>query len=201
MIPLVLASASPRRRALLEALGITLRVQPSVAEERTAGDPMHVATRNAEMKRDDIVSRLKDPSVVIAADTVVVIAGQILGKPVDLDDARHMLTALSGKVHEVITGVAVTNTETGKRTSGTETTRVKFRPLDTDTIDMFIQTVHPLDRAGAYTVDGPGTLLVEAYQGCYTNVLGLPIPCVDTLLQECGDALLTRMDPDSATFM
>ncbi len=201
MIPIVLASASPRRRALLEALGIDLTVQVSDAPESLEGVPLDVAQRNAINKRDDVACGLSHRSMVIAADTIVVLEGQIMGKPADLDEARAMLMRLSGKTHEVLTGVAVINTETGGKVAGVERTEVTFRALTEDHIARFVDAVRPLDRAGAYTVDGPGSLLVTRYDGCYQNVLGLPIVLLDTLLAELGDGLFDRMRADAARFL
>ena len=139
--------------------------------------------------------------MVIGADTIVVLEGQIMGKPADLDEALAMLTRLSGKTHEVLTGVAVINTETGGKVAGVERTEVTFRALTEDHIARFVDAVRPLDRAGAYTVDGPGSLLVTRYDGCYQNVLGLPIVLLDTLLAELGDGLFDRMRADAARFL
>lgn len=201
MIPIVLASASPRRKALLEALGIPIEVLPSGAHELEDGDPESVAIHNAELKRDDIANRLDRPALVIAADTIVVLDRRILNKPRDLNEARDMLRDLSRKTHVVITGVAIANTETGRKTSGIESTEVTFRALTNDQIDRFVEAVKPLDRAGAYTVDGPGTLIVARYNGCYQNVLGLPIPRLESLLEQIGESLFSRMDGRAARFL
>ncbi len=201
MIPIVLASASPRRRALLEALGIDFTVRPSDAPETLDGIPRDVALHNAADKRDDVSRRLSHPALVIGADTIVVLEGRIMGKPADLDEARSMLARLSGKTHEVLTAVAVINTETGDKAEGIEGTQVTFRTLTEDHIARFVEAVRPLDRAGAYTVDGPGSMLVARYEGCYQNVLGLPIVLLDTLLTQLGDGLLDRMRADAARFL
>jgi len=201
VIPIVLASASPRRRALLEALGIEVSIQPSAVEETLDGAPAEVALNNAVAKRDDIARKLSEPAIVIAADTIVVLEEEIMGKPRDLDEARDMLARLSGNTHEVLTGVAVANTHSGQEASGLERTAVTFRDLSPRDIDGFVETVRPLDRAGAYTVDGPGTLLVTRYEGCYQNVLGLPIVRLDTLLREVGDGLSPRVRGDKTRFL
>ncbi len=201
MIPIVLASASPRRRALLEALGIRLTVQVSDAHESLDGMPLDVAQRNAVDKRDDVSCGLSHPAMVIAADTIVVLDGQIMGKPANLDEARAVLARLSGKTHEVLTGVAVINTETGEKVAGIERTEVTFRTLSEDHIARFVDAVRPLDRAGAYTVDGPGSLLVARYNGCYQNVLGLPIVLLDTLLTQIGDGIFDRLRAKTARFL
>lgn len=201
MIPIVLASASPRRKALLEALGIAVQVLPSHTDELLDGDPEFVALQNAVAKRDATAATLTEPALVIAADTIVVLGDRILGKPRDHAEARDMLRELSNKQHRVITGVAVVQTESGRNAAGIETTSVTFRDLTADQIERFVDAVNPVDRAGAYTVDGPGTLIVARYEGCYQNVLGLPIPRLENLLEEIGDSLFRRMDARSARFL
>ena len=200
-VPIVLASASPRRKALLEALGIELDVVTSNAPETLEGVPREVVIQNAIAKRDEVRSRTTTPSLIVAADTVVVIDDELLGKPVDLDAARAMLARLSGNTHSVLTGIAITHTGTDRKAEDVEETRVTFRDLSEEEIDLFVEAVHPLDRAGAYTVDGPGSLLVERYEGCYQNVLGLPLVCLDRLLRTIGDNLYSRIRADQAQFL
>ena len=200
-LPIVLASASPRRLALLEALGMCIEVRPSAAEETLEGDPAEAATRNAAAKRDEVTETLDAPALVIAADTVVVIGDCVLGKPRDLEDARAMLRSLSGATHSVITGVAVIDTDSRKSASGHETTEVTFGDLTDAEIDCFVSAVKPVDRAGAYTVDGPGSLLVARYNGCYQNVLGLPMVRLNTLLRTLGHDLFDYIDPTRARFL
>ncbi|GMV92362.1 MAG: Maf-like protein [Candidatus Hydrogenedentota bacterium] len=202
MIPLVLASASPRRYALLSALGIDVQVLASGVDEVDEGkEPAGIVIANAVAKRDDVAKRLEVPSLVIAADTLVFLGDEILSKPVDLDDARRMLRNLSGRSHEVVTGLAVVDTSTGQSAEGSETTRVTFRDLADEEIEHFVHAVKPVDRAGAYTVDGPGSLLVAGYEGCFQNVLGLPIVRLDRLLRTIGHNLFEIMDGPRATFL
>ena len=198
MIPIVLASRSPRRRALLNALGIEVDVRVSDVEESAEGPPEALTVRNAVAKREGVARCLEKPALVIAADTVVVLEDRILGKPADLEEATAMLSRLSGKSHRVVTGLAVVNTETGETAEGVEATKVTFRELTPEYIARFVDAVRPLDRAGAYTVDGPGSLLVAQYDGCYHNVLGLPLVCLDRLMHALGDSLFARMRPDGA---
>lgn len=200
-VPVVLASASPRRKALLNALGLDVEVMTSTVDEVSGGAPDEAVRHNAQAKRDDVVKRLAIPAVVVAADTLVVLDGRILGKPADLDEACAMLEALSGKTHQVLTGVAVVDTQSGRTADGVEATRVTFRSLSGAEIRRFVDAVRPIDRAGAYTVDGPGSLLVESYDGCYQNVLGLPIVRLDALFREIGDNLFTRVDGRRAQFL
>ena len=198
---IILASASPRRRALLESLGIPIEVVTSDADEHVNGTPAHVATDNARIKRDTIMAGVEGHAAVIAADTIVVVDGSILNKPADLDEARAMIRRLAGRTHEVITGLAVGDTASGKRLDTYEVTRVTFRDLHADEIDAFVEAVRPLDRAGAYTVDGPGSLLVARYDGCFYNVLGLPLVALDNLLRGIELHLFRRMDGRKASFL
>lgn len=201
MSPIVLASASPRRRALLAALGLEFEVIPSRADEVFLGNPCEIVVLNARIKRDDVAARLETPSLVIAADTLVFLDEDVLGKPADLDEARAMLSRLSGRTHQVITGLALIDTACGKMVEGHEATDVTFRSLAPDEIDRFVRAVRPTDRAGAYTVDGPGALLVERYDGCYQNVLGLPIVRLDALMRQYGYSLFDRMNPAQVKFL
>lgn len=203
--PIVLASASPRRRALLAALGLEFDVVTSDTEEHVEGAPHEMVTANARAKRDDVAGRL-DPSrhagaIVLAADTLVFVEDQVLGKPADLDHARAMLRLLAGRTHQVLTGVAVVDTATSRAADGFEATGVTFADLAEADIEAFVGTVRPLDRAGAYTVDGPGSLLVERYDGCYQNVLGLPIVRLDALMRTIGHSLSDLCDRRRATFL
>jgi septum formation protein len=199
--PIVLASASPRRLALLEALGVEVDVQTSGVDEVTEGPPREVVLANARAKRDDVAARLDSPAIVVAADTEVFLDGRVLGKPSGLDDARAMLRHLSGRVHEVYTGVAVADTLSGRLAEDVEVTQVHFRELSDRQIDAFVDAVRPLDRAGAYTVDGPGSLLVARYEGCFQNVLGLPMVRLDALLESLGHSLFDRVDASRARFL
>ncbi len=202
MIPIVLASGSPRRRALLAALGVPFEVQLSHADEIFEGDsPSAIVETNACAKRDEVAAILPSPAAVIGADTLVFIDGHVLGKPADIEEAQAMLRRLSGRPHEVLTGLAVVNTETGALAQGSETTRVTFRELSETEIVCFTEAVRPVDRAGAYTVDGPGSLLVAGYQGCYQNVLGFPIVRLDLLLRQVGINLFDRIDSENAVFL
>jgi len=201
-LPLILASASPRRRSLLSSIGIDFEVIVSYAKEIDAGaSPTTLVEENAWAKCEEVTSRVAYPAVVIAADTLVFCDGEVLSKPQDVDEARSMLQRLSGNTHQVITGIAVANTADGRRARGSETTDVTFRTLSDEEIETFIQVVNPIDRAGAYTVDGPGSLLVSRYDGCYYNVLGLPIVRLDKLLRKVGVFLFQRINAGKAKFL
>jgi len=169
-----LASASPRRKELLRLAGLDFDVlAPQVEETLPPGfPPEQCAEYLAAIKADD-VARLRPGHLVIGADTIVVIDGQILGKPNDAEDAARMLRLLSGREHRVITGVCL-RTSVCARTFSQETL-VRFYPLRADEIEAYIQTVEPMDKAGAYGIQGKGALLVESIAGDYFNVVGLPI--------------------------
>jgi septum formation protein len=198
---IVLASGSPRRKALLAALGLTFDVVTSDVEEVFTGAPEDMVVTNARLKRDDVARKLDAPALVIAADTLVFLDQHVLGKPRNLDEARSMLRRLSGHTHQVITGISMLDTERGASSEGFESTDVTFRDLTADEIDHFVHAVKPVDRAGAYTVDGPGSLLVAAYNGCYQNVLGLPIVRLDKLLRNVGVSLFDLMDGEQSIFL
>jgi len=202
MMRIVLASGSPRRRALLAALGLEIDVVPSGAHEIDHGEsPASIVIENAKRKRDDVAARTGPPALVIAADTLVFLDEHVLSKPRDLEDARAMLRRLSGRTHDVLTGLAVIDTGTGRRAEGSQRTGVTFRDLTTAEIAHFVHAVKPLDRAGAYTVDGPGSLLVARYDGCYQNVLGLPIVRLHQLLLKLGHDLFEMMDGPRSVYL
>jgi septum formation protein len=198
---IILASGSPRRKALLEALGLKLTVITSDADEIFEGIPADIVVRNAEAKRDEVLPRIEEDALVIAADTLVFKDDHVMGKPRDLDEAKVMVRRLSGATHRVLTGVAVADTGAGSRAAGYESTEVTFRELSAAEIDAFVHAVNPVDRAGAYTIEGPGSLLVARYDGCYQNVLGLPIVRLDRLLRELGHSLFDLMDASRSRFL
>lgn len=171
----VLASASPRRLALLAQVGIKAEVCPSNFVEITGVSisAPEVVSTNALGKGREVLQSLQKSAVVIAADTVVVLDGQILGKPKDSADARNMLRLLSGRKHKVMTGVAVFHN--AKELVDVVTTVVSFRQLTETEIESYVETGEPLDKAGGYGIQGCGALLVDTIDGCYNNVVGLPL--------------------------
>ena len=180
----MLASASPRRAGILRALGVPFRVVVSGAEETV--EPGERAARAAER-----LARLKaatvaraEPPPILAADTVVVCGDEILGKPSSPDDARRMLGRLAGRTHEVVTGVCLV---TPRATlSGVETTAVTFTPMSPAEIDWYVGTGEPMDKAGAYHVDGRGSLFVSSVSGSPSNVAGLPVGLFLRLARDGG---------------
>ncbi|MBS7225466.1 MAG: septum formation inhibitor Maf [Clostridiaceae bacterium] len=182
---LILASASPRRQELLRLITEEFTVVPADADETLpAGLPVaNQIEVLAERKAADIFAKHPD-SVVIGSDTMVVIDGQPLGKPADADDARRMLKMLSGRAHEVITGLAVLS-PVGSRI-GHRTTKVQFRDLSDGEIERYLATGEPLDKAGAYGIQGKGATLITGIDGDYFSVVGLPVSMLYTMLDELG---------------
>ncbi len=190
---LVLASASPRRRRLLEKLGVPHRIVPSAVDETPdAGEaPSAFAERAARDKARAVAAFVHDLPV-LAADTVVEVDGAILGKPRDDNEARAMLAALSGAVHRVHTGIALYSG--GAEASLVDTTRVTFLPMEAREIDWYVRTGEPHDKAGAYAIQGMGGLFVRSIEGSPHTVVGLPVHRLPELFAACGLDLWTLLD-------
>jgi septum formation protein len=188
--PIVLASASPRRRELLEKIGLKFTVDPvENAEIKLTGlKPAALARALSQQKARAAALRHAD-SIIIAADTFGVLDGVILGKPVDAGHARKMLTSLSGRCHSVITGFTVIDSATGRVVSRAVETRVYFRKLGRPEIARYVKTGEPLDKAGAYAIQELGALLVERIEGDYYNVIGLPLSALAGVLRKFGITL------------
>lgn len=182
----ILASASPRRQALLQQIGITPFVCPADFDEGsgTASQAQEVALHNASGKCAAVAAKMGDELPVIAADTIVVIDNVILGKPQDAAAAKSMLQRLSGRTHQVMTGVAVRYK--GQQLSKVCVTDVSFRQLTAEEIDAYIATGEPMDKAGAYGIQGRGAVLVKKINGCYNNVVGLPLSLLYLMMQRLG---------------
>jgi septum formation protein len=197
-VRLILASASPRRRELLGRLGLPFEVWPSGTEEPLEpGVPAPaLAAALARMKSRLVADQVRatggPPAVVLGADTLVVVDGHPLGKPASRDEARSMLRALGGRAHEVVTGLALLGTADGREMAEAVTSRVVMRPYGEPEIDAYVATGEPDDKAGAYAVQGAGGRLVVRVDGCYTNVVGLPLRTTARLLRAFG---LTPTDP------
>ncbi len=188
-VPLVLASASSRRRKLLESLGINIKIIPSSVDESTfscSDPPANLVKKLAEQKAMDVFSKVKDLPV-IAADTVVVFDNEIFGKPRNRDDAIRMLSALSGNTHRVLTGVSLVNPFPFIRvyTWNCETL-VSFRKINQKEIEGYVMTGEPMDKAGAYGIQEIASSFVEKIEGSYTNVVGLPLSETINLLLRLG---------------
>lgn len=188
---LILASASPRREALLAQVGLPFRVEPSRVSEEGVGaprDPALFVEQAALAKAEEVGSRVGE-GLVLGADTAVVIGSQVLGKPACAAEAYTMLRRLSGATHRVYTGLALVQVAAGRvtrRRSAHEMTRVTMRRLGAREIAAYVATGEPLDKAGAYGIQGRGALLIEHIEGCYFNVVGLPLARLADLLGEFG---------------
>jgi septum formation protein len=192
MDAIILASSSPRRKELLEQAGIPFRVVPGGVDEdkvELSGTPGQKAEHLAYVKAQDVAKNV-EKGLVLGADTIVVCDGEVFGKPSDEADARRMLEKLNGREHHVITGVSIIDTGSGKVMKGYETTKVRFARLKPEEIQAYIDTGEPFGKAGAYAVQGKGALLVEGLDGCYSNVVGLPLQRVSKMLKELGISVL-----------
>lgn len=195
---LVLASASPRRKEILAAAGIACQVMPSSAEERQGEHETaeEFVCRVAWEKANDIFSRLppEAPRAVLGADTVVLIDSLVLGKPTSPEDAARMLRILSGREHRVLTGVCLlyspAGTLAGIKDTALAGTTVKFSTLTEQQIADYIASGEPFDKAGAYAIQGLASKFVERIEGCYFNVMGLPVSLVYQMLQRRAYAIL-----------
>jgi septum formation protein len=175
---LILASASPQRRAILEQLGVDFFIEVPEVEEVIDGDPHEVVRENALLKARGVASHGR----VLGADTAVVLGEQTFGKPADAGAAERFLRALSGRTHEVMTGIAVV--DHGDERSDVAVTRVRFRALEQADLDWYLGTGEWRGRAGGYAIQGRGAALVESIEGDYWNVVGLPVPALLRLVPD-----------------
>ena len=178
----VLASASPRRRELLGRLIARFTVMPSDVDEQLTPGSIGDAIARLSHEKAQAVAAAAGPSVIIAADTMVVIDGAALGKPLDQADAASMLRRLRGREHEVITGVTVLDGAAGRSWTATEVSRVVMARYTDEVLDRYVDSGAPLDKAGAYAIQDLGGALVDAVVGSYTNVIGLPLVLTARLL-------------------
>ena len=185
----MLASRSPQRRAILEQLGIEFEVQVADVDERESGPPEEVVVHNALLKARSAHGRFTPERTVLAVDTVVGLDGRLYGKPRDSAEARSHLAQLSGREHEVWSGLVLI--EHGRERTGTARTAVQFQELDEATIEWYLATGEWRDRAGGYAIQGKGAALVRSIDGDYWNVVGLPVALMlqvaPQLLGHCGD--------------
>ena len=190
---IILASASPRRRELLSLTGLPFTVDPGDYEENLtpSASPRSLA-RRLSLGKAEAVSRRHGDALIIAADTFIVFRGHLLGKPHTPEEAARMLRLLSGKSHYVITGFTILDTASGRRRSRSVETKVRFRRLSPSEIHAYVRTGEPLDKAGAYAIQGIGSLLVQEIEGDYFNVIGLPLSALVQTLKEFGVFVLGR---------
>jgi len=195
---ILLASASPERRRILEGLGLQFdAIATGVKEENDAGLPAReLVARHAAAKADAALEQRPDHDLVIACDTVAECDGTILGSPRTDDEARAMLRALSGKTHTIVSGLVVA-TKAGQRANRIVETAVTFCTLDDETIDAYVRSGEPLHKAGAYGIQGLGALLVERVDGSHTNVQGLPVEALADSFAELDVNLMELVAPGS----
>ncbi len=186
-LPLILASASPRRSSLLRQLGFPFEVDVPDVVEIAEGPlaPHEICLANAAAKARAVAQRRPD-ALVLGADTEVALGVRVFGKPRDLREAAAFLRALAGRTHQVITGICLIHAREGFRRSFAETTHVLFHPLEDRQIADYLGRVSPLDKAGAYAVQESGESVIEAIHGSLTNVVGLPLAALRQALLACG---------------
>jgi len=186
----VLASASPRRRHLIELLGVTVEVIPAQIDESPVADetPIAMVLRLASAKAHAVADRLAadGPAVVIAADTTVDLDGRVFGTPVDVASARSMLGQLAGRTHVVHTAVVVLECPSRRESSRVVSSEVDFIAADATMIERYVATAEPLDKAGGYGIQGLGAALVSGVRGSLSNVVGLPIEELRAMLERTG---------------
>lgn len=187
IMKIILASASPRRKQLLEQMGLIFDIKTSDKKEQMPYGlaPEEIPMELACNKAMDVASCVYQPAIIIGADTVVV-KDKILGKPENEEEARQMLLKLQGKTHEVITGLAIIDTRTGKVNKDYEKTSVEMAPLTLSEIEYYVQTGEPMDKAGGYGIQGLAGIFISRIMGCYFNVMGLPIHRLWNMLKEYG---------------
>jgi septum formation protein len=185
---LILASTSPRRAQILRDAGLVFSIISSAVDETPipGETPPDLVRRLASAKAELVAARSVGPAIVVAADTVVLLEGQILGKPRSTDDARHMLERLSGRTHSVVTGVSLIRLPDVEQRAFVETTLVHFDRLSANEITRYLATDEPLDKAGAYAIQGRAGRYIPRIEGCYYNVVGLPLARLLSELHELG---------------
>lgn len=191
MKKIILASASPRRKEILELAGLKFEIRVSDYEEDLTlnKEPRALARFLSRKKAEEVAHRYKD-AIIIAADTFIVYKGELLGKPHTPKEASRMLSMLNGKSHSVITGFTVVDTASGKEASRSVETKVYFRKLSQQEIKAYVDTGEPLDKAGAYAIQGLGAVFVEKIEGDYMNVVGLPLCALAETLKKFGVKIL-----------
>jgi len=191
MKTIILASASPRRKELLKKIGLKFKVELSNYEEDIpSGLEPHELAQKISLEKAKVVASKHQNVIVIAADTFIVFGGQILGKPHTEKEARKMLEAISGKSHSVITGFSIIDTSKNKTLSKSVETKIYLRKLTLAEIDAYVKSKEPLDKAGAYAIQGLGAVFVEKIEGDYFNVIGLPLSALTEALKEFGINIL-----------
>lgn len=184
-LPLILASRSPRRQEILSRLGVVFEVRPADIDETANPEvPPREQAMSVAARKAATVARDLERGLVLGADTVVVLGSEVFGKPADAAGARRMLARLAGRTHVVTTGLALIDVERGVRCLAWEDTRVRMRPLSEDEIADYVATGEALDKAGAYAIQGHGAVLIDSIDGCYYNVMGLPVVRLLSMLRD-----------------
>ena len=184
---IILASNSPRRKELLRQIGMSFRSDPAdVDEQILPGEEADEYAVRVALDKASVAAERTGAGIIIAADTIVVLGTTVLGKPADAKDAERMLGMLSGKMHAVITGLVVMDAGTRKTQKRIAVTNVWFRNLTNDEIVSYVATGEPLDKAGAYGIQERGALFVQKIEGCYFNVVGLPLSLLGEMLVDFG---------------
>ena len=184
VLPLLLASGSPRRRELLDLMGLTYTVETPDVDESFSGRPSETVMEISRRKAAAVAARHSD-SIIIAADTLVFADGA-LGKPHTPERAKEMLRSLAGNWHHVYTGITVINTRSGRILRNVDKTRAHLVPMTEQEIDAYVATGEPLDKAGAYGIQGMGGMFVDRIDGSYSNVVGLPMSMLRIMLAQVG---------------
>lgn len=183
---LILASGSPRRAEILNLVGWRFEKQViNIDESKIDGETSNEYVKRLALEKAEAVAKKNTDRLVLGADTIVVVDGDVTGKPIDLEDAARMLRKLSGKWHEVLTGVALV--KNSKRYVSSESTRVKFSRMNDEEIEFLVRHGNPLDKAGAYAVQAQASLFIERIEGVYWNIVGLPINLVYHLIKKFTD--------------
>ncbi|MBD3190912.1 MAG: septum formation protein Maf [Candidatus Heimdallarchaeota archaeon] len=200
MKQIILASSSPRRHELLNLLEIPHQVLPCKEKEKEIPEDSSKTSIQKDFKKELIeVAKHKalcvyhssllepdHPSLIISADTIVVLEGEIIGKPDNLDEAKRMLTKLCGKTHQVFTAICILDTQTDQLSCSTEETRVHMIQCSDKLIDSYLAAEQVIDKAGAYAIQGKGAALIDRIEGCYYNVMGLPLSKLISMLSKMG---------------
>lgn len=194
MKPLILASASPRRKEIMANLGLKFRIQPadiieSILDEYSPEE----AVLNIACQKAQEIAKIETKGIIIAADTIVVLDGQILGKPADKDEAFEILAKLSNKCHEVMTAIYLIDAENGQNFSHVEISKVFFREIREKEIEKYILSGEPMDKAGAYGIQGLASFFIQRIEGCYFNIVGLPVFALYNLLEKMNINLLEEI--------
>ena len=191
MKTIILASASPGRKELLKKTGLKFKVEPSNYEENISPElEPHELAKSLSLEKAKLVAKNHKNALIIAADTFIVLEDKILGKPRTETEAKKMLETISGRQHSVITGFAIMDTEDHKVLSESVETKVYIRKLTSNEIAAYVKSKEPLDKAGAYAIQGLGSVIVEKIEGDYFNVIGLPLSALTESLKEFGVRIL-----------